>query len=175
MNPEKVKELYTDYTNLDGPTPEEQREAIIGAMKPAVFLTQPDTAALQAMASVKRDRDPRVVGVRGMLPPNKLGERNIKETFDPNVPEKITLDKIPPEQLVFYNQKLKDTETLGGRLEEIPEDERTEDKKFQFIPYPHPIMNVISNYQDLYEQGVVPQPGYFPTQEHYDRYQANRQ
>ena len=163
MMPEEVRELYDSPTNL---TPEEQREAIINAMKPAVFLTQPDTTALRVMANLKHGEEPRVVGVRGMLPPNKLGERNIDETHDTGLPEKISLDKIPPEQLVFYNQNL--TPNLGyGMSRELNEP--------LSIAEDSPVMNTISDYRNLYEQGVVPQPGYFPTQEHYDRYQANRQ
>ena len=155
MMPEEVRELYDSPTNL---TPEEQREVIINAMKPAVFLTQPDETALKVMAQLKRVvDDPKVVGVRGMLPPNKLGERNIDETHDSGLPEKISLDAIPPEQLVFYNQD------IAPKYKPIKIAENS------------PIMNTISDYQNLYQQGVVPQPGYFPTQEHYDRYQANRQ
>lgn len=163
MMPEEVRELYDSPTNL---TPEEQREAIINAMKPAVFLTQPDTTALRVMAGLMSENNPKVVGVRGMLPPNKLGERNIDETHDAGLPEKISLDKIPPEQLVFYNQKL--TPNLGyGMSRELGEP--------LSIAEDSPVMNMIADYRNLYEQGVVPQPGYFPTQEDYDRYQANRQ
>lgn len=155
MMPEEVRELYDSPTNL---TPEEQREAIINAMKPAVFLTQPDETPLKVMGQLKRVvDDPRVVGVRGMLPPNKLGERNIDETHDSGLPEKISLDTIPPEQLVFYNQN------IAPRYKPIE------------IAEGSPIMNTISDYRNLYQQGVVPQPGYFPTQEDYDRYQANKQ
>ena len=154
MMPEEVRELYDSPTNL---TPEEQREAIINAMKPAVFLTQPDKTPLKVMGHLRRLDDPRVVGVRGMLPPNKLGERNIDETHDSGLPEKISLDTIPPEQLVFYNQNI------------APRNKPIE------IAEGSPVMNMTRDYLDLYAQGVVPQPGYFPTQEDYDRYQANRQ
>lgn len=163
MMPEEVRELYDSPTNL---TPEEQREAIISAMKPAVFLTQPDTTAIRAMANTLRGENPKVVGVRGMLPPNKLGERNIDETYDKGLPEKVSLEKIPPENLVFYNQDVTDnlgygmSRKLGEKLE---------------VAGDSPVMNMIADYRNLYEQGVVPQPGYFPTQEDYDRYQANRQ
>lgn len=162
MMPEEVRELYDSPTNL---TPEEQREAIINAMKPAVFLTQPDKTALTVMGNLMHRDEPRMVGVRGMLPPNKLGERNIDETHDMGLPEKTSLEKIPPERLVFYNQDLKPIIGYGATPEHhglnLAEDS--------------PVMNTISDYQNLYQQGVVPQPGYFPTQEHYDRYQANRQ
>lgn len=163
MMPEEVRELYDSPTNL---TPEEQREAIINAMKPAVFLTQPDKTALRVMAGLMRENNPKVVGVRGMLPPNKLGERNIDETHDAGLPEKISLDTIPPEQLVFYNQNL--TPSLGyGMSRKLGEP--------LSVAEDSPVMNMIADYRNLYEQGVVPQPGYFPTQEDYDRYQANRQ
>ena len=163
MMPEEVRELYDSPTNL---TPEEQREAIINAMKPAVFLTQPDKTALTVMGNLMHRDEPRMVGVRGMLPPNKLGERNIDETYDKGLPEKVSLEKIPPEKLVFYNQDV--TDNLGyGMSRKLGEP--------LSVAEDSPVMNMIADYRNLYEQGVVPEPGYFPTQEHYDRYQANRQ
>ena len=140
MMPEEVRELYDSPTNL---TPEEQREAIINAMKPAVFLTQPDTTPLKVMANLRRRDKPRVVGVRGMLPPNKLGERNIDETHDAGLPEKISLDAIPPEQLVFYNEDLKDSDGLFipslSYYRHILGEPLTEEAEGS------PVMNMISN------------------------------
>ena len=135
-------------------------------MKPAVFLTQPDKTALTVMGNLMHRDEPRMVGVRGMLPPNKLGERNIDETYDKGLPEKVSLEKIPPEKLVFYNQDV--TDNLGyGMSRKLGEP--------LSVAEDSPVMNMIADYRNLYEQGVVPEPGYFPTQEHYDRYQANRQ
>ena len=109
-------------------------------LKPSIFMGQP-TLGAKSWVTSNLHNDPQMIGVRGMRQPDIYGERNIDDTHDLNLPEKIIQENIPIEDLVFY----------GG------------------IQNPQ-IDEAIQNYRNMHEQGIVPKPGYFPTQEDYDRY-----
>lgn len=119
---------------------EEEEIDAMTALKPSLFVSQP-TPGAKAWVDSNIKNNPQMIGVRGMRQPDIYGERNIDDTHDVNLPEKLIQENIPPEDLVFYG---------GTQNPEINE--------------------AIKNYRNMHEQGLIPKPGYFPTQEDYDRY-----